>query len=106
MSILLSSLKVPSISLATWASSVRDAGEGEHAGTRLAQLGGAGLDVALTASADRERRAPRRQRLGDGLADLAVVAHAGDDRDFAVQTRIHLMPSEALSQGSEFRARD
>jgi hypothetical protein len=48
----------------------------EHAGACVSQFFGPGFNVAFIARTNRQLSAVFCQRLGDGLADLSVAAHA------------------------------
>src|SRR4029078_11718744 len=64
-------------------------GEGEYPRAALPEFGSARINIALCARANSEHGALCRERLGDGLSDLACMADAGDERNFSFKTLCH-----------------
>src|SRR4029079_11052643 len=67
-------------------------GQRQYPGAALPEFGSARINIALRARANSERRALCRERIGDGLSDLARMAHAGDERNSSFKTLGHRDP--------------
>jgi hypothetical protein len=55
----------------------------------LTEFASARINIALRTRANSERGAFCRERPGDGFSDLAIVAHAGDNRHFTLKSVGH-----------------